>query len=299
MRILFFLACLFLGLSCSRPATENSDAVVADTVISDDAVDYQAQEIEMARRPVEDIRSAFSAPQLKRAVAYVHRRAGLQLYRSLEATNDTTQSVSVLSYGAKVALKEPFVNSTESDAIIIDGLKGRFITVSTPDGDRFIFSGYLSNFPPAEETESLVDYFRKRFHIVAPVDQQRSSDSTDIYIASQYNDIYSFEGGISIEDHGYYEGSGTDVSFPEWVTMQDAFLLARSFSYLKAFSDAFRIYPLDAEKRTVEEGITAEVEMGAEGRPSSVKVIDETGCYDETYVTKVKGKVVLSTGGGC
>lgn len=299
MRRIYLLALAVSLLSCSKSTTETNDVVATDTVATTEGDEYLSQEIEQARRPIEDIRSSFNSPQLKRNVAYVHRAAGLQLYTSIDDTGDTTKAVKVLSYGEKVELKEALINNDASDQVIVEGLKGHYAAVKTPTGDQYIFSGYLSNFPPASEGEDMLDYFKKHFHIIAPVDQQRGKDSTDIYIASQYNDIYQFESGIQVENHGYYEGSGTDVTFPEWVSMQEAFLLTRSFPYLKLFAGAFTEFPKEGEKRTVEESITAEVELDDKGQPKSIKLVDETGCYEETYVTVVNGHVVMSNGGGC
>jgi hypothetical protein len=303
MRRLLILAISALVVSCSKPTSESTSdslTVAADTSASADlSSNDPGEDYSSYRREIKDIRSKFYEPRLNVMVADVHRPAGLHIYKSIEDAGDTTLSVGVLEYGQSVVLTEPLVNYQKGDQEMIDGFVGRYIKMKTDEGERYIFSGYLSNFPPASEGESLTDYFWSKFHLLEPPDQQRGSDSSDIYNASQYNDTYKYENGIIIEDHGYYEGSGTEITLPSFTSLQEAFLLLKSFSSMNIYADAFPVYPTAAESRLVEEGITAVVEMGDDGRAKNIKVIDETGCYDETYVTQVDGKVVISTGGGC
>ncbi len=295
------LALIVLG--CSTPRTESpadSLAVAPDSLSSTGTTADEAYEdYTQYKREIKDIKSSFNGPQLKPTTGFVHRQAGLHLYKTVDEGGDTTRSAGVIRYGESVNLAEALVNYQKGDTESVDGFLGRYVAVNTPDGLRYIFSGYLSNFPVPAEGESMVDYLLNHLHLVAPPDQQRGTDSTDIYTASQYNDIYQFESDVKVEDHGYYEGSGTEIMLPSSCSLQEGFLLLRSFAGMDSYKQTFTRWPEKAEERTVEEGITAVVEMGDDGRPKSIKVIDETGCYDETFVSIAEGKVLISTGGGC
>ncbi|HZY80178.1 MAG TPA: hypothetical protein VFE50_11690 [Cyclobacteriaceae bacterium] len=294
MRI-FFFAFIFLA-ACAAPSSETKETKFDSVAVA--PLEETRQET-LTATPEEDnkpITSSFTEPQLQTDVAYVYRLAGLAVYASLEEAGDTTKAISLMPYGYKIKLTEPLVNNQRSDNITYEGFKGRYINAQMPDGTvRFIFSGYLTNFPVPKEMEGPVEYFLARFHLVDTPAKWKSEDQE----MKSWSMTYQFESDIKVFDHGYYEGGGTDITLPATCTLQEGFLLLGSFSYLaQRFPKYFPSYPTGEIKDRIDEFYARTVEVDNTG-VLSINLSDESGCYEDIYVKKVEERLVIGNDGGC
>lgn len=313
---------LFLVISCAPGQDKNfkSDSLaMTDTITiqnpeaEDENFNEESHEAVDADTTVLDsIKSLFTKPQLNRKVAYVYRRAGLHVYKSLADAGDSTKAAMVIGYGSKIMLTDVLINNQASDKITFEGFKGRYIAVKTEDGsERFIFSGYLTNFPlptlrtPDEpryitHTFGLEKYFLRNFHLVTtPVKITSMVMFAESNMPEWWNVHYAFESGIMIADNGYYEGAATSVTLPEGCTMQEGFLLLKALPYMTNFDSAFNKYPPIGFSKKIKEYQNASVESNDEEGITKIVLTDEEGCFGETYVQKVEGRIIIGSGGGC
>lgn len=318
----FIFSILFLAIACAPGQDKNfkSDSLAMyDTikVQNPDAEDENFNEesheaVDADTTVLDSIKSSFTKPQLNRKTAYVYRKAGLHVYKSLADAGDSTKAAMVISYGSKIMLTDVLINNQASDKITFEGFKGRYIAVKAEDGSGgYIFSGYLTNFPvpnisninePRNVTESLglQNYFLQNFHLTAtPVKITSMVMFAESNTPEWWNVHYAFESGIMIADNGYYEGAATSATLPEGCTMQEGFLLLKALPYMTDFDSAFNQYPPKGYSKKVKEYQNASVESNDTEGITKIVLTDEEGCFGETYVQKVEGRIIIGSGGGC
>jgi hypothetical protein len=249
------------------------------------------------------LRSAVDQPQYLKSVAYVYNESGLFLYENESDCGDSSKAVSLLKYGDRVELIDDLVNNLPSDVTSLDNLRGRYIAAKTSNNAiNYIFSGYLTNMPVPAFAEAsmsdLKDYFLQHFQLVENPMQRTPRDTTEEAKYS-FEIRYRLESDIRILHHGYYEGGGTTVTLPKGVSLQEAWLVMRSFSDFKKFRDAFPEFPLDAGEKTVGEGLRTTVTRSGDGKITKMYLEDTSGCVDEFYVIEEDGRVKVVSDGGC
>jgi len=299
MKRLSFVLAFFVG--CAPSTSEQKSefdtvhVVMGDTIAIDTIPPGTESELDFdPTAGLKDLKSNFSEPQLQADVAYVYRQAGLHVYESPEDGGDTTKAISLCPFGYKIKLTEPLVNNQPSDNITFEGFKGRYIAGQFPDGSvRYIFSGYLCNFPTPNKSEGPRDYFLRNFHLIeAPVSQAPDTEMRS------WNATFKFESGIIMYDHGYYEGGGTEITLPINCTLQEGFLLIRCLSNYEVFSEYFPTYPTEAFTNKADEYFERKVETDKNG-VYLIQLTDESGCIDATTAERVDGRIKISNDGGC
>jgi hypothetical protein len=298
-----FLVVLLLASACSSPSEKGSNAdslaMMADTTTVQDVFEESGNGAEAADTTyLTTIKSAYKVPQNDNKIAFVYRQDGLEVYSSLDDVGDTTKAAEVLAYGEMIELERPLVNSQPSDKITIEGFKGRYVSMTMADGSPgYVFSGYLTNFPVPTDSIQIVDYFLKYFQLLGSprkITSKSKIEDTPEWFKTQLK----FESGIIIDDDGYYEGASTYVTLPASCTLQEGFLLLKAFKDMEGFAGAFPTYPTSKRSQKIDDTHSATVETTAEGI-TSINYSDESGCSDETSVSKNDGRVVIGRGGGC
>lgn len=300
MKKVFLALATAVFAACSSPQT--SETTVDSTTLVDPEVNEDGDIVEGSNEVagadttlLTTIKSAFKSAQLNSKVAYVYRKDGLPVYMSAD---DQTTPVDVIPYGEKVFFSQDLINNQPSDNIIFEGFKGRYVAIKNDEGtEMYIFSGYLTNFPVPGQSDGLVDYFGNHLHLVA-TPQKITSKVMFETTPEWYKTNYQFEGGLVVDDNGYYEGSSTDITLPASCTMQEGFLLLRSFVQMHVYDSVYTQYPPPGFDKSYGEYKNARVESNDDGI-TRIYIADEGGCIDETYVQKVDGRIVIGTGGGC
>lgn len=293
---------LLLATACSTPQnSETKEDSVA--VLSEDTLQVETQVGENGTEGadttrIKDIKSAFTEPQNDTKIAFVYREDGLMVYRSLDDVNDPAKALDTLAYGEMIELVDPLVNSQPSDKIVFEGFKGRYIETTTADGTPgYVFSGYLTNFPIPPESVQIVDYFLKFFQLLESprkITSKSKIEGTPEWFKTQLK----FESGIIVDDDGYYEGSSTYATLPKSCTLQEGFLLLKTFKDMEAFKGAFPTYPTSKMTRKIDDTHSITVESDREGI-YKISYSDESGCSDDTSVIKDNGRITIGRGGGC
>ncbi|MEJ0034076.1 MAG: hypothetical protein WDO15_28780 [Bacteroidota bacterium] len=299
---------LLMLAACTAPQTsetkEDSVAVVSEDTLAVDPVDEENindeshEAVGADTTLLNEIVSAFKTPQFNNKIAFVYRDEGLNLYASLNDVGDSTKALDVIYYGETLKLAEPLINNQPSDKIIIEGFKGRYIAVTTDDGTKgYTFSGYLTNFSIPRTTEGIVEYFRRTLHLAespVKITSMALMDDTPEWWKTKYQ----FESDIIINDDGYYEGGSTYVTLPASCTMQEGFLLLRTFAQMELFAKAFTTYPTENIEKKVDEFNSATVQSDREG-VVNISLSNDTECSDLTSVVRDNGRIQVGRGGGC
>jgi hypothetical protein len=302
-------ALLFALAACNQSTTESTadadslammaDTTTAEDVYGDDDMVEAEENVGSDTTLLSDIKSAFKGPQLDPKTAFVYRKTGLPVYKSLADAGNESQADGTIAFGAKVNLIDNLVNNQPSDKTIFEGFAGRYVAFKADDGsEKYIFSGYLTNFPVPKENDGLVDYFTQNFHLVGSpvkVTSKTMFETTPEWWKTKYN----FEADLVIDDDGYYEGSSTSITLPGSCTMQEGFLLLRSLPDMTAFDSLFNVYPVKGFSKSIDEFRSGSVESNDKDGITKIFLQDNSGCSDETFVEKVNGRIVIGSGGGC
>jgi len=299
-------AFLFALAACNQSTTEStadadSLAMMADTTTAQDVegddIPDESGDAGADTTLLTEIKSAFKGPQLNAKIAYVYRKGGLPVYKSPDDAGDETKALYNIAFGEKVTLVDPLVNNQPSDKITFEGFKGRYVAIKSDDGPKYIFSGYLTNFP-VRNSEGLVDYFVQNFQLVGPPVKVTSKTMFET-TPEWWKTKYTFESDLVVDDNGYYEGASTSITLPASCTMQEGFLLLRSLPEMSPFDSLFAVYPARGFSKSIDESRSGSVESNDQDGITKIVLEDNSGCSDETFVEKVEGRIVIGKGGGC
>ena len=293
MKRLLLVWLLALAACSTSTTTDVSDTtgVVTDTIqmAASDPVENSYEVEVLDTTYTLEVQSEFAEPQINERVAYVYAGSGLDVFE----TPDGKKLLGHIDYKARVDLTDGLVNSIPSDTMLVDGFRGRLVSITYKGKPAYLFSGYLVNLPVPDDGLPVVDYFSINLHLIKPGIRVATECDCDMMSSTE---TFEYENGITVITNSYYEGGGQTVNFKNRMTFQEVFLFASHF-YQRMAREVPEI-PKGAFEEEKEGPITIKVSAKGESI-TDIVIITEEGCYEEEGIHLSDDHVQMTANGGC